>query len=59
MQFVSQLLQVDTTSASYRIGYQIGSWLPFAFLLVLTVFVVAIVLRRRRRQDPDDQKPLS
>ncbi|MCU0334592.1 MAG: hypothetical protein MUF62_06020 [Chitinophagaceae bacterium] len=43
--------------ASYRIGYQIGSWLPFAFLLVLTVFVVAIVLRRRRQHKTDDAPP--
>jgi hypothetical protein len=58
MYFVSPLLQVDTNSASYRIGYRIGSWLPFAFLLVLTVLVIRMVLRRRRRHESYDTAPL-
>jgi hypothetical protein len=29
------LLQVDTTSVGYQIGYQIGSWLPFVVVIVI------------------------
>lgn len=37
------LLQVDTTTVGYQIGYQIGSWLPF--IVVLIIFG-AIIYRR-------------
>ena len=30
--------QVDTTSSGYKIGYQIGSWLPFIILIGLLIF---------------------
>ena len=33
------LLQADTTSAGYQIGYQIGSWLPFLVLAGILLFL--------------------
>jgi hypothetical protein len=41
------LLQVaaDSTSFGYKIGYQIGSWVPFVFIAVL----VFAILRKQRR----------
>ena len=36
-----------TDSTAYKLGYQVGSWLPFALLgIVLTVII--LVLRKRR-----------
>ncbi len=34
------LLQVDTTSAGYQIGYQIGSWLPFLFVVLIFAAII-------------------
>jgi hypothetical protein len=43
------LLQVaDTSSTSYKVGYYIGSWLPFG-LLVLLAFVVIFIIGRKRK----------
>lgn len=41
---------IDTTGLQYRIGYQIGSWLPFLiiFLLMVIVTVRGIQLSRRK-----------
>jgi len=36
----------DTTSMGYRIGYSIGSWLPF---ITIAGLAVLIILRRYRR----------
>ena len=33
------LLQVDTTDIGYKIGYEIGSWLPFIIIVVLALLV--------------------
>ncbi|MEO1715209.1 MAG: hypothetical protein AAFU60_17920 [Bacteroidota bacterium] len=32
-------LQVDTTDIGYKIGYEIGSWLPFIIIVVLALLV--------------------
>jgi hypothetical protein len=43
------LLQVtDTASTGYKVGYYIGSWLPFG-LLVLLAFVVIFIIGRKRK----------
>jgi ABC-type uncharacterized transport system permease subunit len=34
------LLQADTTSVGYQIGYQIGSWLPFIVVLVIFAAII-------------------
>lgn len=48
----SFLLQVpDTTSRGYKIGYYIGSWLPFGLLLLITLVVVYFVLKSRRKRE--------
>jgi hypothetical protein len=40
------LLQVDSTS--YKIGYYVGSWLPFAFLVLMGLLVIWLIGRKRR-----------
>jgi hypothetical protein len=43
------LLQVaDTTSTSYKVGYYIGSWLPFAVMILLAFVVIFIIGRKRK-----------
>ncbi|MCU0394603.1 MAG: cytochrome c-type biogenesis protein CcmH [Chitinophagaceae bacterium] len=41
-------LQIDTTSTSYKIGYHVGSWLPFAFLVLMGLLVMWMIGRRRK-----------
>lgn len=41
------LLQVVSDSASYKLGYQVGSWIPFALLAILLTIII-LVLRKRR-----------
>jgi len=41
---------VDTTSSSYKIGYQIGTWLPFAVLVGLFFLLIYFGRRRQQRQ---------
>jgi hypothetical protein len=43
------LLQVDTTDTGYKMGYYIGSWLPFGLLLSITIVVVYFVMKNRRK----------
>ncbi len=31
---------VDTTGAGYRVGYQIGSWLPFIIIIGLALLII-------------------
>jgi len=31
---------VDTTGIGYRIGYEIGSWLPFIIIFILALLVI-------------------
>ena len=45
------LAQVDTTSASYKIGYKIGTWLPFIILASLFIYMAVKAARRSREQD--------
>ncbi|MEL7119558.1 MAG: hypothetical protein AAFO07_08960 [Bacteroidota bacterium] len=40
---IDLLLQADTTSVGYKIGYQIGSWLPF----MIIVLIVGMIIYRR------------
>jgi hypothetical protein len=41
------LLQAAADSTAYKLGYKVGSWLPFILLaLLLTVMILA--LRKRR-----------
>ncbi|MCU0380411.1 MAG: hypothetical protein MUE58_04385 [Chitinophagaceae bacterium] len=43
----SFFLQAAADSAAYKIGYTVGSWLPFILLgIMLTVMILA--LRKRR-----------
>lgn len=32
-------LQVDTTAIGYKIGHEIGSWLPFVIIVILALLV--------------------
>ena len=41
--------QVDTTDIRYKIGYEIGSWLPFIILAGL--FIAMLVMARWRSED--------
>lgn len=34
------LAQVDTTAIGYRIGYSIGSWLPFVIIAILALVII-------------------
>ncbi len=47
MRFIFQ--QVDTTSANYKIGYEIGSWLPFIILAAVFIWMAVNAYRRSRR----------
>lgn len=40
--------QVDTSDIRYKVGYEIGSWLPFIILAGL--FIVMLVMARRRSE---------
>lgn len=37
----------DTTSAGYKIGYKIGSWLPFIILAFVFILMLRAVMRRQ------------
>jgi len=42
----------DTTSLGYKIGYQVGSWLPF---LLIAGLMIALIVRASRtsKQGPE------
>lgn len=43
------LLQAAADSSAYKLGYKIGSWLPFVLLaLLLTVMILSIRKRRSK-----------
>jgi hypothetical protein len=45
------LLQAAADSSAYKIGYQLGSWLPFAILaLILTAMIVSLARRRGKSE---------
>lgn len=48
--FTYYFVQVDTTSVGYKIGYEIGSWLPF--LIIITLLL--LVMFRARRLSRND-----
>ncbi|MBV6428838.1 MAG: hypothetical protein KIPDCIKN_03375 [Haliscomenobacter sp.] len=33
-------LQVDTTSVGYKVGLQIGSWLPFLVIAIIALLII-------------------
>lgn len=37
---IAQEESVDTTSQGYKIGYEIGSWLPFLIIFTLALMVI-------------------
>ena len=39
-------VQVDTSSAGYKVGYQIGSWLPFILLAAILIFLTVRAVRK-------------
>jgi lipopolysaccharide export LptBFGC system permease protein LptF len=43
--------EVDTTSAQYKIGYEIGSWLPFIILAVIFIWMSVAAYRRSKRTE--------
>lgn len=43
--------QVDTTSTGYKIGYEIGSWLPFIILAAAFIWMAVAAYRRSRRNN--------
>ena len=43
------LFQTDTTGVGYKIGYQIGSWLPF--LVLATIFIWLLLKAFKRSKD--------
>jgi hypothetical protein len=52
MKVTHMLLQVpDTTSSGYKIGYYVGSWLPFGLLLLITLVVVYFILKSRQKRE--------
>jgi len=48
----SDTLSVDTTGWRYRIGYQIGSWLPFLIIFGLALAIIIRSYRLSRRDQP-------
>lgn len=43
------LLQAAADSTAYKLGYKVGSWLPFVLLaLLLTVMILSIRKRRSK-----------
>jgi|GEM_PF-2204016 len=43
---------VDTTSSGYKIGYEIGSWLPFIILFTLALMVIIRSFRLSQKKGP-------
>lgn len=41
--------EADTTSVGYKIGYHIGSWLPFAVIVILALMVILRASRQHRQ----------
>lgn len=47
MKWMVFFLQTDTTDIQYKIGYQLGSWLPF---ILIAVVALAIILKGFRHK---------
>lgn len=43
---------IDTTSADYQIGYQIGTWLPFIIIFTLALMVIIRSYRLSQKDGP-------
>ncbi len=43
-------MAVDTSGWEYKIGYEIGSWLPFIILAVIFVFLVYRISKDSRNK---------
>ena len=43
------LLQVDSTSWQYQVGYKIGSYLPVTIILILVILVMTRASRISRK----------
>ena len=46
----SDTVGVDTTDWRYRIGYEIGSWMPF---LIIFTLALAVIIRQYRLSQRD------
>jgi lipopolysaccharide export LptBFGC system permease protein LptF len=42
---------IDTTSQEYKIGYQIGEWLPFLVIFTLALMVIIRSYRLSQKKD--------
>jgi hypothetical protein len=47
-------IQADTTAVGYRIGYTIGSWLPFIIVGIIAIMVIV----KGYRHGNDDKRTL-
>lgn len=43
---------VDTTSERYKVGYEIGSWLPFIIIFTLALMVIIRSYRLSQKNGP-------
>ena len=43
--------QVDTSDIRYKVGYEIGSWLPFVLLAGLFIFMLVMARRRSETKE--------
>lgn len=43
--------QPDTSSLGYKIGYHIGSWLPFGIIVLLMLLILLKTSRRSSRKN--------
>jgi len=53
LQVWAQAEGVDTTSAGYQIGYEIGNWLPFIIIFTLALMVVIRSYRLSQKNGPN------
>ena len=53
MESFSLFLQVDTTSVGYKVGLQIGSWLPF---LVIAIIALLIIVKGYRHKGEESRE---
>jgi len=44
------LLQIDTTDAGYKIGYEIGQWLPVIVLMAVFIWLSVAAYRRNKKE---------
>ncbi len=42
------LFQADTTSVGYKVGYEIGTWLPVLILSALFIWMLLKALKRNK-----------